>query len=61
MGAPMGNQNARKGGGGTSRMRRASANAKRRSTMSKLTGKKPKMTKMQLSIARGKFLSTGKW
>jgi uncharacterized protein YjcR len=57
MGAPMGNRNAAGGRGGsaTNRMRAAAKRGRSRLTMSRLTGKKPKMTKMQSAIARGRF------
>lgn len=53
----MGNRNAagRRGGSATRGFLAASKRAKARATMSRLTGKKPKMTKMQSAIARGRF------
>jgi hypothetical protein len=57
----MGNRNAAGGRGGShslSMFRTARAKGKSRWILSRLTGRKPRMTKMQIAIARGRFIES---
>lgn len=59
MGAPIGNRNAAGSrGGATKRLLRASRKSKSRSIMSKLTGRKPRLNKIQLAIRSGSMIKT---